>query len=169
MIDSAAREAVQNLRAQGASPMTEEQCSAAYTVGIREANGGFSYSPHELCVSVANEYYNQEASQQSGNGSGIIPKQLIEVEESLEIRAINAVSRDLKDPSSAQFRDIFGVQQLRGGDRVTVCGSVNAKNAYGGYVGYKPFSYTDGSVFIAGQPGSIESDLVKLACVDGVQ
>jgi len=34
----------------------------------------------------------------------------------------------LKDPESAQFRNQYGL-----------CGEVNAKNAYGGYVGYRRF------------------------------
>jgi hypothetical protein len=49
--------------------------------------------------------------------------------------AEEAASRELKDPQSAQFRDVT----IR--DR-TVCGEMNAKNAYGAYVGFEPFHVT---------------------------
>lgn len=42
----------------------------------------------------------------------------------------------LKDPSSAQFRNVT-VRKSEAG-RV-VCGEVNAKNSYGGYVGFRQF------------------------------
>jgi hypothetical protein len=51
-------------------------------------------------------------------------------------RAVLAV---LKDPSSAQFEDVKGGEV--NGDP-TVCGKVNAKNAMGGYVGFKRFCWT---------------------------
>lgn len=50
------------------------------------------------------------------------------------------VSSTLKDPDSARFR---GVKAKWG----TVCGEVNAKNSYGGYVGYRRFYAIDGSDF----------------------
>jgi hypothetical protein len=46
------------------------------------------------------------------------------------------VSRLMKDPSSAQFEEIRAFQR---DGIVTVCGSVNARNGYGGYVGFGPF------------------------------
>ncbi len=50
----------------------------------------------------------------------------------------NAVSGTLKDPASAQFKWAPLVVNTR--DGVTdYCGLVNAKNSYGGYVGYAPF------------------------------
>lgn len=42
----------------------------------------------------------------------------------------------LKDPDSAKFRD---VKLYKSG---AVCGSYNAKNSYGGYVGYTHFGFT---------------------------
>lgn len=50
--------------------------------------------------------------------------------------AEEAVKSSLRDPGSAQFRNV-SVKKFNGG-RV-VCGEVNAKNAYGGYVGFKEF------------------------------
>ena len=48
--------------------------------------------------------------------------------------AKEAVKLKLKDPDSAQFRN---VRTVRVG---LVCGEVNAKNSMGGYVGYTAFS-----------------------------
>lgn len=57
------------------------------------------------------------------------------------------VAYALKDPSSAQFRNLRLYQltvimdsgkRTTGGRRV-LCGEVNAKNAFGGYVGSRPF------------------------------
>lgn len=52
------------------------------------------------------------------------------------------VQRQLKDPQSAQFRDVKIVINTL--SQQTVCGEVNAKNSYGGYTGFKPFYTTDG-------------------------
>lgn len=65
-------------------------------------------------------------------------KALIE-EAKMQIRA------NLKDPDSAQFRN---VRWERKQSLVILCGEVNAKNSFGGYVGFKPFH--------AVQPGLIE-------------
>lgn len=44
-----------------------------------------------------------------------------------------AVLNELKDPGSAQFRDLFTTRDL------FLCGQVNAKNSYAGYVGFRRF------------------------------
>lgn len=49
-----------------------------------------------------------------------------------------AILRKLKDPGSAQWRDLFTVSGQGG---PLVCGSVNSKNAMGGYVGFRGFVY----------------------------
>lgn len=49
-----------------------------------------------------------------------------------------AVTYDLKDPASAQFRPmVAGV--FPGGSSITVCGEVNSKNSFGGYVGFTSY------------------------------
>lgn len=55
--------------------------------------------------------------------------------ESSELRAVRAA---LKDPDSAQFQDVRTVAGPDGVKRT--CGRVNAKNAFGGYTGPKPFA-----------------------------
>lgn len=51
-------------------------------------------------------------------------------------QAQKVIADSLRDPSSAQFRNVRMVPYKDG--RV-ICGEVNGKNAYGGYVGFKPF------------------------------
>lgn len=48
-----------------------------------------------------------------------------------------SVRRKLKDPESARFR-AFTARKTEYG--AIVCGFVNAKNSYGGYTGFAPFS-----------------------------
>ena len=57
-------------------------------------------------------------------------------DEKLKEMAIENVKSQLNDPYSAQFTPIVVEQSI--GFRNAV-GCVNAKNAYGGYVGLKPF------------------------------
>lgn len=46
------------------------------------------------------------------------------------------VRHGLKDPASAQFRNMRAGQN---GESVTVCGEVNARNSFGGFAGFSPF------------------------------
>lgn len=61
-------------------------------------------------------------------------------EQKLIESAKQAAAYDLKDPSSAQFRNVRLVSYSDG--RV-VCGEINAKNSYGAYVGFSAFMATD--------------------------
>lgn len=50
-----------------------------------------------------------------------------------------AAARDvLKDPDSAKFKNSYQAYRLENGDLV-ICGEMNAKNSFGGYVGYEPY------------------------------
>jgi hypothetical protein len=62
-----------------------------------------------------------------------------------------AVRAALKDPDSAQFKDV-----RRCGSGVMVQGSVNAKNGFGGYTGFTDF-YTDGEKASLGEAGDVEA------------
>lgn len=54
-----------------------------------------------------------------------------------EVREVQSkVASRLKDPEAARFGNILAV---RHDDIVEVCGKVNAKNSFGGYVGEHPF------------------------------
>jgi hypothetical protein len=52
--------------------------------------------------------------------------------------AKRALERGLKDPSSVQYRDIRVVTKKTG--TRTICGEFNAKNSFGGYVGFQSFA-----------------------------
>lgn len=51
---------------------------------------------------------------------------------------IDKLKRMLKDPDSVQFRELFIADKAM----QTLCGEVNGRNSYGGYVGYRRFYYT---------------------------
>lgn len=82
----------------------------------------------------------------------------------LDDKAKSDVSRIMKDPDSAQFKiekRVYDKIEKRGngtyvGNSNVVCGWVNSKNAYGGYVGFKRFiwfSY-DGFIYLDGGKGA---------------
>lgn len=66
------------------------------------------------------------------------------------------VEYDLKDPESAQYRDVFVLYEYNTSPNSGyVCGLVNAKNSHGGYVGFETFSRrynveSDGRILILG-------------------
>lgn len=59
--------------------------------------------------------------------------------ESIIADAQEAIKSQLKDPYSAVFEDIYLGKAENGAP--VVCGTVNAKNSYGGYTGKKKFYY----------------------------
>lgn len=71
-------------------------------------------------------------------------------ESSITQAAADRVSQRLKDPSSAQFRNLT-YHNINGFAHV-VCGEVNAKNAMGGYAGFRPF------IVVQKRSGSNQSD-----------
>ncbi|MCM5533177.1 MULTISPECIES: hypothetical protein [Acinetobacter] len=65
--------------------------------------------------------------------------------ESLDVQKAKSLLQNMmKDPDSTQFRNIKEVTNTVG--EKSVCGEVNAKNSYGGYVGYRSFAYTNGDL-----------------------
>ncbi|WP_333696935.1 hypothetical protein [Phaeobacter italicus] len=55
------------------------------------------------------------------------------------LNTAKAAAKDvLKDPDSAKFKPGYQAYRLENGDLV-VCGVLNAKNSFGGYVGYEPY------------------------------
>jgi hypothetical protein len=65
------------------------------------------------------------------------------------------VAERLIDPDSAQFRNVTVV-----GD--SVCGEVNSKNRFGGYVGFQRFGYNSQSGRIAILGGGRISDIYTI-------
>ncbi len=48
------------------------------------------------------------------------------------------VAERMRDPEATRFKPQYSAYQTQQGDYI-VCGTLNAKNAMGGYVGYKPY------------------------------
>ena len=57
----------------------------------------------------------------------------------IRVQARMAIQERLKDPGSAEFRNIVSSETV-------ACGEVNAKNAFGGYVGFTRFLHTAGGI-----------------------
>lgn len=61
------------------------------------------------------------------------------------VKAESAVQSKLKDPSSAQFRNVFFNKYVTpNGPVPMVCGEVNSKNSFGGYRGFQRFVASGG-------------------------
>ncbi|MBH4360731.1 hypothetical protein I5R38_25710 [Pseudomonas aeruginosa] len=65
------------------------------------------------------------------------------------IAAQRAVRASLKDPDSAQFKDVYAnyTEEFQ----VVACGRVNSKNSLGGYTGFKRFVSNGKSAIIEGR------------------
>ncbi len=71
-------------------------------------------------------------------------------------------SYNLMDPSAAQFRNMFAISRGMGDD--TICGEMNAKNAYGAYTGFKPFYVDEDGKFQAYSPEDPIGMTVPMIC-----
>lgn len=78
----------------------------------------------------------------------------------------NRIKSRLRDPESAQFGDsIYGTRLANSsGDPDAFCGSVNAKNAYGGYVGNTNFAVYENDIFMPKEGVSWEGIAVLRLC-----
>ena len=56
------------------------------------------------------------------------------------VKAQNDVKQLMKDPDSTNFRNVREITNTLGNK--VLCGQINSKNSYGGYVGFMPFSYS---------------------------
>lgn len=76
------------------------------------------------------------------------------------------IASQLKDPSSAQFRNVKAGKTDKGFD--IVCGEVNARNGFGGYVGFTPFIWREGTyggaVGAQGKGAHLVNDLIAALC-----
>ena len=81
--------------------------------------------------------------------------------------ALESVRNTLADPDSALFKDVWAVRgQIANAPPTTfACGTVNAKNGFGGYVGYMPFVAV-GSTVLTPQDGIFER-VFRQVCLGG--
>jgi hypothetical protein len=75
-------------------------------------------------------------------------------------KAKAAVTRDFMDPESARFRGLYVSRYVSSkyGTISYLCGEVNAKNAYGAYVGFRQFASAIEDARVAG-PEATQSEL----------
>jgi len=72
-----------------------------------------------------------------------------------------AVAQSMKDPDSAQFKNMAVID----GKTRAVCGEVNARNSYGGYVGFRQFyKWEDSANVIIKKGDPIMDRLVDAIC-----
>ncbi|MFD1795324.1 hypothetical protein FQV27_08715 [Paracoccus aurantiacus] len=75
----------------------------------------------------------------------------------------------MKDPASAQLRNLVAYD-LSDGQGRAICGEVNGKNAFGGYVGFQPFfmRVKDGrlvsSYYGTGDPNDLDHFMARKGC-----
>lgn len=76
-----------------------------------------------------------------------------------------AIGNDLRDPLSAQYRNVKRSSRNLKTGAIVYCGEVNAKNAYGGYVGFTPFyaDISDGKGGVLPSPKHYAYKLLVLA------
>ncbi|WP_320153001.1 hypothetical protein [uncultured Tolumonas sp.] len=75
----------------------------------------------------------------------------------LEVKSERAVRNSLKDPDSAKFKGFYMSKKNAG------CGLVNAKNSFGGYVGFKRF-ISDGKTSIVEDTDSSFQEVWEKLC-----
>ncbi|KXJ63090.1 hypothetical protein AXY46_03485 [Achromobacter xylosoxidans] len=75
--------------------------------------------------------------------------QLVTAEKTYIDASLAKVKSSLKDPDSAKFYGIYAAQKP-GQPQASICGFVNAKNGYGGYVGKTMFLATPDVAVVAG-------------------
>lgn len=80
--------------------------------------------------------------------------------------ALAATRAELKDPESARFRNLRAFMQ--GNGLMAVCGEVNAKNSYGGYIGFQPFTATIKGAVLPDGPRDIGGRAaIQVSCEPG--
>ena len=75
--------------------------------------------------------------------------QLVTADRAYVDASLAKLRSSLKDPDSAKFYGIYAIQKPDQ-PRPSVCGFVNAKNSYGGYVGKTPFLATPDIAVLTG-------------------
>ena len=99
-------------------------------LGMAASLGGCAYrDPYQSLLQ-------QSLSQVEGYAASVKAALVAQTPQQVMERGKEAIRNSLKDPSSAQFRNVRLMEYL---DGVVICGDVNAKNSFGGYIGFTNF------------------------------
>lgn len=82
--------------------------------------------------------------------------------EGSEAAARAAIAIKLKDPDSLRLQNVVAKGVSPDPAKWSICGEYNARNSFGGYVGFHQFAYVDGKAFLGDD--SIENILVTAVC-----
>lgn len=101
-----------------------------------------------------------------GQPSNGIPRDAVRVTypapEGSEAAARAAIAIKLKDPDSLRLQNVVAKGVSPDPAKWSICGEYNARNSFGGYVGFHQFAYVDGKAFLGDD--SIENILVTAVC-----
>ena len=99
----------------------------------------------------------QDAANQRSNSTGLLAEADRRADDVLLIKKFQeTLLNRLKDPSSAQFRDVKLNQR-----RDALCGMVNSKNAFGGYTGFSGFVVTEKNAYLQTDKKDLEDLLYR--------
>jgi hypothetical protein len=159
-------------RAMNAAAVNTFKCFAALCTlfaPLLDANAYDPLAEHTACSKIANEqqllgnarsqYVQQCMAKSAASAPPMIGPGRQASQKELE-PAKEAVANRMKDPGSTQFRNVSFHEGTQ-----AVCGEVNAKNSFGGYVGFRAFSYVDGRVTVMPSTGDSLSALVGEAII----
>ena len=122
--------------------------AAALSMGVVSATNAFAQQSD--CKSIQDPQARLACFDKLATKTKATTKKTASKEDVVITQAKAAVAKKLKDPTSPLFTELKRANRpnLKGELVDSVCGFVNAKNSYGGYVGAKPFFYDtrDGSV-----------------------
>ena len=80
------------------------------------------------------------------------PHLTVEASSTLENEAMEKIKANLKDSDSAKFQNVKTITNSKAEE--SVCGEVNARNAFGGYTGFTPFAYTNKNIYLVSDDDS---------------
>ena len=92
--------------------------------------------------------------------------QELEIAFTFASQGLTSLKRRLRDPGSAEFRDVWAVRGTISADTsYFACGYENSRNAYGTHTGFSPFVAIGSAVMTAGEPGF--EQFYEPACLEG--
>ncbi len=94
------------------------------------------------------------------------PAERLPITEKRAAEAKEGAKSGLKDPDSAKFRNLYEVAGMKDDSgNHAVCGEVNAKNSYGGYVGYRRFMQLPGGrTVVESTSDPFNLKIIRMSC-----